>query len=309
MPERVAVCIATYRRPRALGRLLLSLDGLAFAAGEAPEVELLVVDNDAEGSAAAVCDAVRPRVRWPLRYVREPRRGISQARNRALACALERADHVAFLDDDQTAAPGWLAELLRVRAAYGADAVAGPVLPRFEDPPPAWVLKGRFFDLPRHPTGHRLAYCGTGNVLLRGAAVAGMEPRFDERLGLAGGEDTDFFLRFTAAGRVLVWADGAVAHEWIPPSRARARWILQREYRRANTWSHCERELLAAPGRRAARAVKGVLRIAQGLALLPLGLGGRHVLVDALRRVWLGAGSLAGVAGLRYQEYRVTHGR
>ena len=46
----------------------------------------------------------------------EGRRGIPQARNAAVAVALERADFVAFIDDDEVPSPLWLAELLRLRA-------------------------------------------------------------------------------------------------------------------------------------------------------------------------------------------------
>jgi succinoglycan biosynthesis protein ExoM len=305
MAERVSVCVATYRRPHGLERLLRALDGLTFREAP-PEVETIVVDNDPAGSAAASCAALAGTLRTPLRYVHEPRRGIAQARNRALAVAAGDADHVAFLDDDETPSAVWLDELLRVRAACGADAVAGPVVARFEEAAPAWVARGGFFERERHPTGRRLPYCGTGNVLLSAAAVRAMPRHFDERLGLTGGEDTDFFLRFTAAGFTLVWADAAAVDEWIPASRARAGWILRREYRRANTWSHCERELLRVPG--ASRVAKGVIRIVQGVGLLPLGIAGRHRTVQALGYVARGAGNVAGAAGFRYREYEVTHG-
>jgi len=52
------------------------------------------------------------------------------------------------------------------------------------------------------------------------------------------------------------------------------------------------------------RAAKGLAWMATGAALLPLGcLRGRHEMVAALRRVWTGAGNLAALAGVRYQEY------
>ncbi|MBA4157287.1 MAG: glycosyltransferase family 2 protein [Gemmatimonadetes bacterium] len=309
MAERVAICVATYRRPVGLERLLLSLNGLRFARTEPAEIEVIVVDNDPGRSAAAVCAAIAPWLRWALRYEHEPRRGVSQARNRALACAMEHADWISFLDDDEEASPHWLDELLYVQATYEADAVAGPVLPRFEERPPAWVAKGHFFDLPRYPTGARMRDCGSGNVLLRTEALRAMPRFFDDRLGLVGGEDTEFFVRFVHTGFSLVWADEALAHEWVPPSRVSARWILQREYRTSLTWSLCERILHPAPAARVGRVAKGFVRIAQGALLLPTALQGRHALVRALRYMARGMGHVAGVAGLEFQEYRVVHGR
>lgn len=308
-PATVAVCIPTFRRPEGLARLFEGLNALAFAAQPEPAAVVVVVDNDAEGSAAAVCEAWRGRLRWPLVYEHEPRRGLSYVRNAAIAAARGRAAFIAFIDDDEVPEPRWLDELLRVQAEHDADVVSGPVPGRFEGPVPAWVSRGGFFERPRRPTGTVVTHPGTGNVLLR-ASLFDADPRpFDDRFALAGGEDTHLFLRLAAAGRRMVWADDAVAHEWIPPSRARARWILQRGLREANTWSLCERELRPGMATALARAGKAAAHLGLGLALLPVSpLRGRHAVVRALRHLWYGAGSLAGLVGVRYQEYRRLHG-
>jgi succinoglycan biosynthesis protein ExoM len=49
--------------------------------------------------------------------------------------------------------------------------------------------------------------------------------------------------------------------------------------------------------------------IAQGLLHIPLSLAlGQHVLVKGLRYICRGGGQLAGLAGVRYEEYRRIHG-
>jgi hypothetical protein len=51
--------------------------------------------------------------------------------------------------------------------------------------------------------------------------------------------------------------------------------------------------------------IKGVGRIAQGILLIPVSLIlGRHALVGALHKICYGAGRLAGVLGVQYEEYR-----
>ncbi|HEX2095675.1 MAG TPA: glycosyltransferase family 2 protein, partial [Longimicrobiaceae bacterium] len=241
---------------------------------------------------------------------REPRRGVSSARNRAVAAARGWADFIAFIDDDEVPEPVWLDELLRVQSEYDADVVAGPVLQRFEGEVPSWVRRGRFFETRRHPTGFPREDPGAGNVLIRTAVLAGMDEPFDERFSLTGGEDTHLFLRLAWSGRRMVWADEALAYEWTPPTRTRARWILRRVYRSANTWSACERELRPSLRVGAVRVAKGVVRIAYGLALLPFSwLLGRHMVVRSLWYVCFGAGNLTGLTGLRYHEYRTVHGR
>lgn len=306
---RVSVCVGTYLRPAELERLLTGLDGLAFCKVEAPQVEIVVVDNDPEQSARAVCEVMRDRVRWPVRYVWEERAGISHVRNRAVEAADPATEFIAYVDDDEVPEPAWLDELLAVQREHDADLVAGPVLPRFEEPAPAWILKGRFFDLPRYATGERIQHAGTGNVLIRAQLMREMDEPFDPRMALLGGEDTLFFLRLAAAGRRMVWADEAVIHEWIPASRTRAEWLVRRAFRKGNTWSLCERELHPSPATGLARVAKGLVRMGQGALLLPLGLvRGRHAVVEAARTAAVGAGNVVGVFGLRYQEYRTKVG-
>lgn len=304
---RVSLCVCTYRRPAGLRRLLHAVARLRTERGAA--LEVVVVDNDPAGSAAAVCEEVAAAMPFALRRVEEPRRGISFARNRAVAEADPASAWIAFLDDDEEPEPGWLDALLRVQAEHGADVVAGPVPPRYEAPVPRWVLRGRFHEPPRHPTGTALPYADTGNVLVRASLFRGFPAPFAPSLALAGGEDTHFFLRVARAGHRIVWADEAVAWEWVPRSRTRLPWLLRRAFRRGNTWALLERDLDPSLRVRIRRILRGAGRIARGALLMPLSLArGRHAAVETLRGICFGAGSLAGVAGYRYDEYRTTHG-
>lgn len=304
---KVSLCVCTYRRPLGLRRLL---NAVARVHTERVErLEVVVVDNDSDGSARATCDAAAEGMPFPLRYAHEPRRGISFARNRAVAEADPESGWIAFLDDDEEPEPRWLDELVRVRAEYAADVVAGPVPPRFEADAPGWVLRGRFHEPPRRATGTLLPYADTGNVLVRASLFRDFPAPFAPSLALAGGEDTHFFLRVARAGHRIVWADDAVAWEWIPPTRVRLPWLLRRAFRRGNTWALLERELEPGMRIRARRIMRGAGRIVRGALMLPLSLlRGRHALVETLRGMCFGAGSLAGVAGYRYDEYRTTHG-
>jgi succinoglycan biosynthesis protein ExoM len=310
---RVAICIATFRRPLGLTRLVQGIDALALpdaAAGDGITLEVVVVDNDPQGGAAPVCGALEPGCRWPLHYLHEPRRGIAQARNRAVDAVGGRVDFLAFIDDDEVPDANWLTELLRVQREYEADVVAGPVVPVFEDEAARWILDGRFFDRPRHETGQALRLASTGNALIRSSLLSDPAMRFDERLGLTGGEDAHFFARVHSSGHRMIWADDAVVRESIPATRARARWLLQRAYRSGNSWSLCEYDLYPTLATRATRIAKGIGRVGQGTLSLPLTLvSGRRGLVKALQNVFLGAGAVTGALGVRYEEYRKVHGR
>ena len=305
---RIEVCVITYRRPEALQRLLGALQQLELQEGGG-ELGVVVVDNDPEESAREVCRAAEDWLSHPLRYLVEKRRGIPQARNTALAAALEGADFVAFVDDDAEPDSRWLAELCRIQESRGADAVTGPVRPAFEAPPAGWITRGGFFERPRHTTGQRIEYARTGNVLIATATLARMDRLFDERMALTGSSDTEFFRRFAARGHRIVWADGAVVREWVQPSRARLGWILRRGFRVGNAETFIER-VIAEPRQSAHRVVAhGLWCGAKGLVLAALGLvRGPAEAVRGLRLAAVGAGRLAGLLGYRYEEYRTIHG-
>lgn len=304
---RVSLCVCTYRRPVGLRRLLEAVARIRTERVAA--LEIVVVDNDPDGSARVTVDGMADAMPFAIRHVHEPRRGISFARNRAVAEADPASEWIAFLDDDEEPEAGWLDALLRVQAEHAADVVAGPVPPRYESEAPRWVLRGRFHEPPRRPSGTPLPYADTGNVLVRASLFRAFPAPFAPSLALAGGEDTHFFLRVARAGHRIVWADDAVAWEWVPPSRVRLPWLLRRAFRRGNTWALLERDLDPTFRVLGMRIARGAGRIVRGAVLLPVSLlRGRHAVVETLRGICFGAGSLAGVIGYRYDEYRTTHG-
>ncbi len=307
----VAVCCLTFRRPVGLRRVLEGIAALRFDTGVTPEsVRVVIVDNDPEGSGEAIVDEMRAEVPFELRYAVEARRGIPFGRNRAVAESGD-VDLIAFLDDDEAPEPDWLAQLLHTAAETGADVVTGPVLPVFDERPPDWVLRGRFFDRRRHATGELLHYARTSNVLIRRDLIARWEEQpFEVAFGMSGGDDTYFFKRAYLDGATIVWADEAVVREWVPVTRVSVRWMLKREFRRGNTLSLCLRMLQDSPARRVRRVVGGLGQIARGVVTVPFGLvRGREVAVAGLKRIWFGAGLIGGLTGSVVSEYSTVHGR
>jgi GT2 family glycosyltransferase len=305
-PRRVSVCVATLGRPQGLASLLGALELLELPVGT--ELRVVVVDNDPRGSARAICAEAAERHAYALHYAIEKRRGISFARNAAIAAALRDSDFIAFTDDDAMPEPDWLAELLRVQDFYRAHVVTGPSLPRYEQPPPRWVSEGGFHEKPRHPTGTRCSVAHTGNALVRTSVFECLERHFDESLALSGGEDVEFFARASAAGFQIVWADNAIVHESVPASRATLRWILQRAFRVGSCASWVEAR------HRSRSALRGLAHatycIAKGAALAcALPLRGRAAAAEGLRLCSFGLGRIAGACGHLHPEYRAVHAR
>jgi succinoglycan biosynthesis protein ExoM len=304
--SRVAVCVATFARPDGLSRLL---DGLRAQVVCDAAMRVVVVDNDASGPARDACRARAADFELGLRYEVEPRRGITYARNTAVAAAGTDVDFIAMLDDDEVPGPNWLMTMLKVQAEYGAEIVAAPVVPYFPEPPPAWVVEGGFYDRTRYPTGHSLPHAHTGNVLVQRQVFEATGP-FDDRFALTGGEDLQFFRRARATGARIIWADEAAVEEWVPASRANLNWLLRRSYRGGTTLGQVDLDRPDVLVARPMRLVRGMGRMVQGVLLTPVAaLSPKRTvrLVRALQLIWRGAGMVAGVLGKRYEEYRAAH--
>jgi succinoglycan biosynthesis protein ExoM len=300
IPARVAVCIATFRRRELLGQLLAGLSELTFHKMPAPDIIIVVVDNDSLRTAEDTCrTAVLP---CQIKYVEEPRRGIAQARNRAVLEA-GMADFIAFIDDDEVPSPIWLDELLWAQASFGVDVVSGPVLPEFAADVPDWVKAGRFFDRPLHVSGRFLDTCNAGNVLVRSEIFATVGA-FDERFALTGGEDTQFFQRVHQAGYTIVSSSEGIVRESVSRSRGNLGWLLRRGYQAGNSWALCEASLDRKVSTRTIRIFKACGWMLRGV--LSVGISafmGKAAVARSLQNFLIGAGMLAGLAGRNYQAY------
>jgi succinoglycan biosynthesis protein ExoM len=309
----VALCVCTYGRPMGLRRLLESLlatvpPAIASPAGQ-HHVRVIVVDNDPAEPNRQLAREIADRAPWPLDYVTEPRRGIPHARNAAVRACRDTADFVAWIDDDEVPMPGWLEALLAAQQETGADVVAGPVIPRFESPPAAWVEKGGFFERPRFPDRTQLTYAYTCNALVAFGVFELATPPFNESLGLSGADDTYLFRQAFLAGKKIVWADDALVIEFVPASRLRISWLLRRAYRRGNTLSVTLVGLEDSWHRRLKRVAHAGVSTIHGIWLiLAASFAGRSALVRGLQRISFAAGLLTGLSGRAYAEYRDIHG-
>ncbi|PTY03736.1 hypothetical protein DB347_21120 [Opitutaceae bacterium EW11] len=134
----VTVAVCTYGRPRLLEQ---TLRGLVRQEYPSSWYEIIVVDNNSpDDSTRTVVESFAGAQVAP-QYVREPRQGLSHARNRAVMRS--RGDVIVFADDDVIVEPHWLASLV---APFAADrdlriaVVAGEVIPVFSEGFPPWSI-------------------------------------------------------------------------------------------------------------------------------------------------------------------------
>jgi glycosyltransferase involved in cell wall biosynthesis len=194
---------------------------------------IVVVDNDESGSAREAVYLSAGRAEIPVHYFVEPQEGIAHARNKAVSCA--EGDMVAFIDDDEFPKKDWLMNLFNALLEFQCEGVLGPVIPHFDVAPPAWVLKGRFFDRPEHDTGFILPwdYTRTGNVLFKKKIIPDPENAFNT--SFITGEDKDFFRRMIEKGCKFIWCNEAPAYEVVPPGRWELKFLLKRALMRGKS--------------------------------------------------------------------------
>jgi succinoglycan biosynthesis protein ExoM len=299
----LSVCIATYRRKRQLQALLDDL-----VRQQLSPAEVVVVDNDAEGSARAVVEQRRADgAPFPIRYGIQPKKNISLTRNRTVELA--SGEWLAFVDDDERAPADWLQRLMGAAERFDAAGVLGPVVPLVPEEAPAWIRRGRFYDWARMRTGsvvpvNKLRF---GNVLLRGRLLRSGTPPFDPAYGLTGGEDGDLLTRLVQDGARIVWCDEAQVTEPVERRRLSLGWLLKRALRGGQDFA---RHALAGrygtptPARRALLMTRALAQalLAAGLALLSLPLG-RHHAAHWLTKLSANLGKLSVLWGWHYREY------
>jgi glycosyltransferase involved in cell wall biosynthesis len=303
---KVAICIATFRRPKLLRQLLEGLGGLTFIHLPEPDVRVIIVDNDSDGSAETIARTTLKR--WPVTYSIETKRGIAQVRN----CALRQradADFVAFIDDDECPDSRWLEELLSAVNRFDAEVVWGPVVPNFAEDVPRWIQRSDFFDPVDLASGSVLEWCATNNTLVSSEVLEHITT-FDEGFQLSGADDYHFFRRVFRSGFKIVWSREALVSETIARDRANVPWLVRRAYRGGNCAALVEVSLDGRMSTRLKRCFKAFVRIAQGICetfLVPF--RGKAQLTQSLRRMSLGAGMLTGLAGVKYQAYKSITGK
>jgi glycosyltransferase involved in cell wall biosynthesis len=302
--QRVCVAVPTFRRPVQLAALLRELASQAVDA-DRYDVQFLVIDNDATPTARSVVEGGRSLFRHPVGFVHVPEPGLSVVRNAALGYAARSADFLAMIDDDEVPGPTWLAELLRVQAITGADAVIGPVPAHLPAGAPSWIRKGGFFETVHASDCAILDDGYSGNCLLAMPFVNALNLEFENAFNFSGGEDQLFFRTLIANGGRIVFAARAVATETIPPGRASLRYLVAREFRKGNTLTFCDLELMAAWHAKTTRIGKGAgLMTLSACRLIPRtllhgGAGAAKSVCEAARA----AGMFAGLAGYRFSAY------
>jgi GT2 family glycosyltransferase len=293
----VSVVVCTLNRAAALER---AVESLICQDTQRTHLEILVVDNGSSDDTASRVAGLARRSS-SVRYVREPRLGLSHARNTGIEHAI--GSIVAFLDDDAEADRQWVERLLAVfRDGPGVGAAGGRTLVRWPAGRPDWMadtIEGYYgkcdygevrrpIRFPEYPFGSNMAI--RRQLLL---AVNGFRPDLGARGdNLMAGEETDLFERLHHRQVLVMYEPGAVVHHWADERRVTPGWSLRRACKHGVSTAH---RTGGADGRSSASAgVPRALWLAAGstaatVASLARGAGPATTMVRATRAAyWAG---------------------
>ncbi|MDV2495079.1 MAG: glycosyltransferase [bacterium] len=215
----VSVIIPALNEEETIGDCLVSLLKMDYP----PEQrEILVVDN---GSTDRTAEIVKS---FPVRYLREERRGRSYARNQGIEAS--KGEILAFTDPDCVVSTKWLHELVRAFEEDGVGGVGGEVLPYPGKTPAERYAFRRVSHSQKWPMNHPIRpFAQSHNVAFR-REVFQQIGLFDTRFPGGGWDDADLCWRFFRGTnfKIVHAPKAAVFHRY--PTTAKDFFIMHTRY-------------------------------------------------------------------------------
>lgn len=302
--NNIAICIPTYKRQTMLKQLIHSIAQCNVDKSIINNINIIVVDNDADKTAEIVIDNLKAENKkmYALHYYNYAVKGLANVRNELIIRALQfKPDFLVFIDDDEYVTENWINELVKTVIINNADAARGPVLAKITNPVPKGIAK--LLEREKHENNTQLLLWTTGNLILRRTSLEKYNVWFDKRFNSTGSEDTFFGIQMAKKGATIFWAANAVTYEVIPKKRTQLKWFIGRAYRGGGMYMFIlklEKDYL----RIANKVLISFLYILAGI------LSSVFVLFPTKFKYWGilklsdGIGALAGLLNIHYKEYK-----
>lgn len=223
----ISVVIACYSLER-LDSIEAALNSVRKQSLE-PRRVVLAVDNN-----PPLAELVAERFDWVTVVSNVSGRGASATRNAGVEAV--DTEFTAFLDDDETADPDWLTELVAPMADPAVVGTGGKYVPQWEGDKPAWfpddfawVVGGAYDGMPTTTSVVRNVW--SGNMAVRTAAfreVGGFRADFGKHEGVSEPEDTDLCIRMAAGGGHWMYVPSAVILHEVPRLRSTFTFFVKR---------------------------------------------------------------------------------
>ncbi|NNL20405.1 MAG: glycosyltransferase [Ignavibacteriaceae bacterium] len=227
-----SVCIATFKRPALLRKLIQSL----FEQKKIEDIilEIIIVDNDIERSAKEIVSEFSDTSSVTISYYEQPIQNIALTRN--MSIDKSSGHYIAIIDDDETADNYWIRNLIDTIENFNADAVFGYVLPVFPPSTPVWIQQREIYFMPMGKTGDPALSYYTTNCMIKANKVKKLNLRFDPEYGLSGGSDRVFFDLLSEHKFQFVVCREAITYEKVPAHRTKLKSICSRQIQKGNNY-------------------------------------------------------------------------
>lgn len=194
---KVSVVVCSYNGAVTLEACLDSLMRLEY-----PDYEVILVDDGSEDNTPEIA------AQFPaVRYISQPNRGLSVARNVGARAAL--GEIVAYTDSDCIADEYWLLHLVQAKQDQQVEAIGGPNIP---PPSDGWTAKcvaaspgGPSHVMLNDREAEHIPGCNMAFDRETLLAIGGFDPQFR-----AAGDDVDICWRLLDAGYRIGYAPGAM---------------------------------------------------------------------------------------------------
>ena len=227
-PPLISVVICTYNRADLLADVLRTLVCQTLSPDR---FEIIIVDNNSKDATQGVCSSIiAENPDLPIRYVLEPRQGLSHARNRGWREA--RGEYVGYVDDDCRVPPEWLENAEEVVKRVQPTAFGGPYYAFYTSPKPAWFKK----EYCTHVQGSEARplqdgeYLDGANIFIRKNILKTLDG-FNPDLGMSGdkiayGEETALLLniRKKILGALIYYDPKLHVYHLVPPQKMLLSW-------------------------------------------------------------------------------------
>lgn len=230
---KVSLVLCTYNRCQSLRNALDNV--VALTLPETVIWEVLVVDNNSSDQTRAVIEEYCRKYPGRVRYIFEPKPGLSNARNAGIREAT--GDIIAFTDDDVSIQPTWLQNLTASLKDGEWAGAGGRVLPEQTFVPPSWLSTEERHALSPLALFNPGAEAGRLSEPPFGANMAFRKEMFEKYgyfrtdLGrkpgsLMSNEDTEFGLRLSNGGERLRYEPSAIVYHPVPYERVQKKYFL-----------------------------------------------------------------------------------
>lgn len=301
--NHLVIGIPTYKRPAMLEKLVNSIYDCNIDQKFISATDILIVDNDKDLTAKACTLKLKNKCpsNFKLHYHNYPKKGLSNVRNEIMEKALLlEPEYIVFVDDDEYVTKDWLNQLIYTVLKNGGDMAMGPVIPDFEKKTHEAI--SHWFFKPKYDNNQKLNFISTGNLIMRSKFLKEKQLQFDPRFNTTGSEDSYFGITVLKENGTIYSAEEAVVYETITEKRATLKWLLQRRYNGANTYTRTlilEKEYISV----LKKLIVSLIYLLLGfvcLPVLPFKFKYRYI---SLLKIAESLGGFTGLMNLKFNEY------